>query len=680
MPPTTSVPASVASRPGRLLFGAAVLGALIGVAPLAAAPAPAAAAEPQAGSAPAAAAQVAPQPQGAVRGKVSAAHSPLGRATVFAYELARLTVQKVTTGTDGAFHFDALPAGVYKMIAFKPGYEPAVVMLSRAAAEALQFVELDLAQEHPGQSSSPEDFWAVRDQIPPDVLRDLEGLQLADLAAPSLPVVPGSAGVEPFRTSFRASTGVQDSSGGASQLAGGGIGMEGRIGSMKLGVDGQFWRLEASPDGAAAPGGQAAALAVRMDGAGEGQIDVTTVSQRLDGRGAAFDDNADFERYRVSWSQPLGERSRSHFAAQYTSQTNFLRPVVPVMTATDSRAINLEGSYSIELSDRSSMETGVRFRERDGGARNLGPVEPDRAVELFGRGGWRLQPSLLVEYGLFTQMRDGSFALAPQGGVVFQLGDRWQAVGTVSQRIESSQDQRPLDGFVPIRFATIGQDGAGMGCNDLEQHCYRMLLARQTGDGDDLFSIAAVHREVGETLHLYFDDDFLNQFESLYLVQGDQLPELQMVLEHRIAPRVVARFESSYASGGGGVLYALDVPASKDYHPAGQHAAYENRVRYLVTSLDTHFLGTSTGVFLAFHRLAQGVDPYTTTNVTLPTQELERLQLMLSQDLSVLMRLAADWSVHLNFEVARGSLPFTLQNAPADELRRRVTGGLTVKF
>ena len=128
------------------------------------------------------------------------------------------------------------------------------------------------------------------------------------------------------------------------------------------------------------------------------------------------------------------------------------------------------------------------------------------------------------------------------------------------------------------------------------------------------------------------------------------------------------------------MLYALDVPDTKDYHPAGQHAAYENRVSYLVTSIDTRFLGTSTGVFVAFHHLAQGVEPFAGTRATIPTQELERLQLMVSQDLSALMRLAADWSVHLNFEVARGSLPFTLQNAPADELRRRVTGGLTVKF
>ena len=101
------------------------------------------------------------------------------------------------------------------------------------------------------------------------------------------------------------------------------------------------------------------------------------------------------------------------------------------------------------------------------------------------------------------------------------------------------------------------------------------------------------------SFHLYFDDDFLNHFESLYLVQGDKLPELQVVVQRHVAPRVLARLESTYADGGGGLLYAID------------DSPYENRVSYLVTSLDTRFQSSSTGVFLAFHHLQQGATPLT---------------------------------------------------------------------
>jgi hypothetical protein len=630
---------------------------------------------------------VEPPPDSGVRGRVSGertreAAAPLGRATVFAYELARASVTKATTGADGAFRFDGLPAGVYKLIAFKAGYEPGVVLLSRAAAEAVQFVELKLAAER-HEERADDDFWSVRDQIPPDVLRELEGIRLAELTRAGVPSLAGVGELHAFNAAVKAMTGVENVPGGAAaQLAGGGIDMKGRIGSLRVGVSGEYWHL-AGPDDAplgVAPQGRAAALALRMSGSGEGRFDVTTVSHRL-GADAAVEDSADFERYRVSWSQPLGERSRSHFLAQYTSQSNFLRAAgADAFGSNSSRALKLEGSYQVELSDRSSLETGVRYRERDGGFRAVETLAAqERALELFGKGGWQLQPSVLVEYGLYTQLRDGSMALAPQGGVVVQLGERWQAVTSASHRLEQGE-ARPLDAFTPVRFAAVGQDPTGRACQDLEAHCYRVLLARQGESDDTTFAVGALHRELAETVHLYFDDDFLDHLESLYLVQGDQLPELQMVIERRVSPRVLARLESSYAVGGGGLIYAID------------EMPYENRVSYLVTSLDTRFQASSTGVFLAFHHLTQGVEPLAVASpgsngdkrfnaAGLPEMELDRVQLMLSQDLNALMRVAADWALHLNFEVSRGSLPFTLQNADlGDDVRRRVTGGLSVRF
>jgi hypothetical protein len=592
----------------------------------------------------------------------TAAASPLARVTVYAYELAQLQVHKVVSGAQGEFSFEQLPAGVYKLIAFKVGYEPAVVMLSRAATDALQFVELRLAAEQASEIRRSEGFWAIREQIPPDVLRDIESVRLAEMAQ-----LPAGSAPRAFSTAVRAMTGVEDLGGGrAAQLAGGGIGMEGSIGALRLDVTGEYWRL-AGTDATQridATGAEAAALAVRMAGSGEGLIDVTTVSHRMASEeldAAPAFDSADFERYRVSWSQPFGERSRSRFAAQYTSQSNFFRPPSEAAAPNETRALNLEGAYLVDFTERSSLEAGVRYRQQEA-AISSAFGDPQHALELFGKGGWRLQPSVLVEYGMFTQLRDGSWALAPQGGVVVQLGQHWQAQAGATYRLEEG-DVQPLDGVTPLRFSS-----AGDGCRDLEQSCYRVMLAHQ-GDNDGLFAVGVIHRQMAETLHLYFDDDFLNQLESVYLVEGDELPEVQLVVERRLTPRVLARLESSYARGGGGILYAVgDTP-------------HENRVRYLVTSVDTRFQQSSTGVFVAFHRVEQGAAPAGTDSAqTITVSELDRLQLMLSQDLNVLARLAADWAVQVNFELSRGSLPFTLTEEQPDDLRRRVTGGLSVKF
>ena len=607
---------------------------------------------------------------GAVQGRVSTQGraateaAPLARATVYAYELAKLQIHKVVSGQQGDFRFEQLPAGVYKLIAFKVGYEPGVVMLSRAAAGALQYVDLRLALEQSRADKPAESFWAIRDQIPPDVLRDIEAVRLAEqVVGPATRVELPARG---FRTNVHAMTGVQDvGAARALQLAGGGIGMEGRIGSMDVGVTGDFWRLDsAASTTMAATAAEATALEVRMAGSGEGLIDFTTVSHRggpMRTRLGDVEGAADFERYRVSWMQPFGERSSSRFEAQYTSHNNFFAQ--PSLDGrNDTRALNVEGAYML-ATERNSLETGVRYREQMTG-HSLAGVEADRALELFGKAGLQMRPSVLVEYGMFTQLRDGSLALAPQGGVVVQLGAQWQALASGSYRIDSG-DTRPLGGFTPLRFSQA--DGT---CRDLEQHCYRVMLSRQGEDGQ-LLAIGGVHRELAETLHMYFEDDFLDRLEGLYLVQGDEVPELQLVVERRLAPRVLARLESSYGAGGGGILYAVG------------EQPFENRVRYLVTSLDTRFQASKTGVFVAFHQLEQGAEALATAGSTaesVPASELERLQLMLSQDLEVLARVAADWAVHVNFELTRGELPFSLRDPAADELRRQVTGGLSIKF
>ena len=170
---------------------------------------------------------------------------------------------------------------------------------------------------------------------------------------------------------------------------------------------------------------------------------------------------------------------------------------------------------------------------------------------------------------------------------------------------------------------------------------------------------------------MFFNDDFFDQIESLYLVRGDRIPELQFGVSRRVTPEILAHLESNVGSGGGGVFYATD------------NAPYENSVRYLVTSLDTHFQDTDTGVFISFHHLEQDLDPMAESLEAVDPGrsrlEVQRLQLMLTQDLNILMDLAADWAVKLNMEVSRGSMLFE-DPAHSDELRRRILGGFAVKF
>ena len=59
--------------------------------------------------------------------------------------------------------------------------------------------------------------------------------------------------------------------------------------------------------------------------------------------------------------------------------------------------------------------------------------------------------------------------------------------------------------------------------------------------------------------------------------------------------------------------------------------------------------------------------------------ELERLQLGVTQDLSLLQHLAANLALHLNMEISRGGSSDT-SVLELEELRKRVTGGVAVRF
>ncbi len=633
-----------------------------------------------AGAAFAVPAVAAPQQPG-VFGRVTGEVAPLAAVRVYAYQLADFSLQRVVTNAEGRFRFPELPAGLYKIIAFKTGFVPVIVMLTHSREDAQQFLELQLAQDAAENARASDDFWSIRGRIPADVLREIEtpegsGVKLADspfTPDPARSSNPSSASFQTstFATKMEAMTGYEQLPVvGEALLAGGQVGVEGSMGDLRVGLTGDFWRLgptDAYADAGA--GGQSREIALRLQGA-DAKVDLATSSHRLVG---ADEEPVDFETHRLSWSQSLSDHSRAHLAAQYTSQTNYYSqsPLAPLEIPRDSRSWEVDSSYTLDPSTRTSFQGGFRYRDREvgvAGSDAFGPNDPtlhDERLDLFGRSGFRLRPTVLVEYGLYTTLRDGTMSLTPHGGLVVQLGDRWQASTLASGKVSTVAESSLRRDFVPAFYHESSA------CTQGEQSCYQVELSRRSDDGENSLSVGAVDRQIGETLRLFFNDDFFDHLESLYLVQGDQLPEVQLGVTRRITPKLIARLESNAGSGGGGIFYATD------------QAPYQNSVRYLVTSLDTHYQGTDTGLFISFRHLEQDLQPLggaAATGGQPPRLEIERLQLMLTQDLNILLDLASDWAVKLNMEISRGSTLFGPGSGKGDELRSRVLGGFAVRF
>jgi len=556
-----------------------------------------------------------------------------------------------------------------------------VIPLTRMTAQAYQSLEIRLAKRQAGQGPGSDDFWSIRARVPADVLREIEkdesSFELVSFNAP----IPGGLSTS-FRTEMQALTGVdQIGAGNDGQLSGAGLGLKGQVGQVQVGLQGRFSQLSSGGtlQGPGAPSsmGQASSLAIDLSRGSGSRVSILSFNNRMagglgfsesgDGPGPGGPGPVDFEHYQVSWSQDVGSNGRSEVSARYTNENNFHRQTAidPLAIPEASQTWQVEGAYTIDFSDRNSLQSGLRYRERQYGLSDLD--RPGKAyerqalssIDLFSRGGLRVQPAVLMEYGLYSTLSDGSLALTPQGGVVLQLGSNWQLETSAARRVYTDAPYGPE--FLPTLFAQRDL------CEQGSESCYEVNLSRKDGD-DNTLTLGAVHRTVGDTLRLYFSDDFFDRQESLYLVRGDKLPEVRFGFRRKLSPKVVTTLDSSVAAGGGGTFLAAN----------GQ--PYENQVRYLVTSLDTQLLSSSTGIFVAFHHLEQQLDSLNAPGRTDAQMEYERLQLMLNQNLNILLDLASDWTVQLNMELSRGGAVSSSNAVSDDRVRRRILGGIAVKF
>jgi hypothetical protein len=597
-------------------------------------------------------------------GLARGAGAPVDSASVYAYRLADLSLRRVFTDHQGRFSFGALPAGLYKVIAHKPGFVPAVVLLTRATAHAFQELEFELAPEDSKAPGSAEDFWSIRQKIPADVLREMTIAQSAISIEERL--AEDTAGEQRISTQMQALTGV----GGFStvpqaQMTGGLLDVEGRLGKLELGVEGGYRRLaQASSAGSAPDGtlGSTSALNLRVQAPGDDTFQVTShlAEMRQESGGPV-----DLARYGVAWSGELGP-GRSAVSAHYTAESNYYRdPRLSALGALalpfESRTLELRGSYDTRISTDATLRTGITYRNRASdlvGGDALDPaLEMQDRLDLFGISDLRVHPSLVVHVGMLASMLGETYALTPHTGVTLHLGPRWRTEAAIRHRFNET-DAQMFNDFIPVYFGEADR------CSAAEADCYRLAFARALGEDGEV-RVGSVLRQYSDTLRVFFSDDFFDQFDSLVFVHGDHVPEINFSFQHRLSPNVIARFAANLAHGGGGAL------------PVGD-SVYVNEVDYLVTSVETHFEQSRTGVELSFHSLGQSLDPISADMRPLaPAVDLDRLQLQVTQDLRALIGLATDWALLLDMQLSRGSDAY---HEEADALRHRVVGGLSVRF
>ena len=390
-----------------------------------------------------------------VAGRVVASAEPIAEATVYAYQTVEKSLRKVLTDDTGRFRFGDLPAGLYKIVAHKSGFLPTVAVVAHKSGDEAQFVEVELAPSTP--ESDSESFWTLRSEIPSDVLRDLEAPLAVELTA----FTPTPRVSSDFLAQMTALTGVEQVGPDATaQVATGSVGLVGRVGAVRVNLQGDFRSVDSgglvwAEDGAE---GRASAVRLNLEGPKQGQLDLATSNRQVVTVVDGDTYPVDYSQVQVNWRRPVGDGGSTGFLAQYVSESGFYTRgwVDPAAIPLASRALRLEGSYTRLLGDNSRLRAGLRYRQQAGdyvGARAFASVEEggqERWVDAYGLGDWDINSLVVVQYGLYTTLRDGSVSLTPRGGVVLRFTPDWQASLIASRRVKLEESAYAASEFVDL--------------------------------------------------------------------------------------------------------------------------------------------------------------------------------------------------------------------------------------
>ena len=124
-----------------------------------------------------------------ISGVVRHLETPVSGVLVIVLNLGDNSLARVRTATDGTFVLASAPAGVYELVAYKRGFEPALQRLwHQAGSEQVSAVSIKLTKK--GGATAPEEpvpttIWELRDRLPTDVLRELAIEEVADKSTPA---------------------------------------------------------------------------------------------------------------------------------------------------------------------------------------------------------------------------------------------------------------------------------------------------------------------------------------------------------------------------------------------------------------------------------------------------------------------------------------------------------------
>ena len=599
-----------------------------------------------------------------ISGVVRHLNAPISGALVIFYNLGDTSLTRSRTAGDGTFVLASAPIGVYDLIAYKRGFVPALMRVwHQAVPEKISSVEIAL-QPHRNRAAaslSVTDIWDVRSQLPADVLREiaLEDAGAEDAPAPGDRVaLAGQIGGE-VRT-------VADVGGADNALSRTAVGVRGGLANgWKYQLRGEYSVLSEDPnEEASAATGNSAGLALDV----ASSLDRLRVATRRNTVSFGDAQPASFQTHAVSWSRGEEEGRVESIGARYIEEANLYRATSLGTTffPLASRTWELQARYGRPAGDNLGLAVALTYRHREStvGPSGVGSEgafflsSPD--ADLSAGSSLRLSDRAEVEAGAVARYVGGGYGVAPRLVARYDIGR-----GTVLfvRGMARVLETETLNGTVLPRVASVEDS-----LEAASRRGYAAGLDHRTGDTTAL-KIEASRQSIEEIVRVFFEGDFLTDFDSVYLLEGNDLLQYQLSARHRLSDTVAGTIALRYG----------EIGAEPSPDASGSFGIVDSAGHFWSARAAVEVLPTRTGVALLVRGVRQGL----VTKGAVHSNDSDKLALSLAQDLSVMgfTPFGSACKLLLALESARN--PLSDRKARSEEENpstSRLMGGVAVSF
>ncbi|HYC90944.1 MAG TPA: carboxypeptidase-like regulatory domain-containing protein, partial [Thermoanaerobaculia bacterium] len=353
-----------------------------------------------------------------VLGTVTDAARPVSNALVIALNLQDLKSVQTYTTSDGTFSLPSLRRGIYKIIAVKQGFIPAITTV--IPTRASHRVALRLDEEKKAKRGSSQEIWELRGSLPPDVLRDLEAmLEPTELVSYEIPRFKGELATITGVTNQASNTAYAHTA----------LGVQTRLGdSWQVGLRGNLQRFEDPNDdvrfGDALAESSVMSMELRSTDDQSYKI-ASTKSSWAYADAPEGDRQADVRAHNFEW-----RNGPARVQVRYLEQDNLFGD------ANHSNLIEVAGAVPVVQTRRNDLGVALRMKQES----IRGSADIFRTADVAANGSVALIPSLIVHYGLDSRIGMHGQQGAPRAGAEWKLTRHTSIVGSAMVKVFDRQN------------------------------------------------------------------------------------------------------------------------------------------------------------------------------------------------------------------------------------------------